>query len=427
VPAGRSYWLKGFADLNGDGVWQAAEPPGRPAPPVTVTADGVRNATLRIEKVRGMRVDFGEYYGGMWEGLNSTDIAARIVTDAADWGVNTIYARALSPVYGTFWSDPTTAYLCPEGGHGAAGILGSLIACARKADVRVIAWIQPLNANTRAWTHRPEWRLKRRDGSDWAPEKGLLTPFNPDCADWMAAVVGEVLAQGVDGVDIAETDYDNFTTTAEKALTYDAAATNRYFRKYRSGKLGDARWFRMRQEALTSDLYARIGGQVVSRGKEYHVTYTWDAQPDGVLQPAAVLAHNTGFSFEDLVNLPESSRPDFVIPEFIWQSEAGSHPDTYPRPFHAGWTAYAARTYAAWVGGRTLPGIHPEITRQAVGSGWIPTLAEFEATLRHAATNTAACDFFVHHLAVTNGYLPNGRSGDSYGWQAVSNVFRSVP
>ena len=55
------------------------------------------------------------------------------------------------------------------------------------------------------------------------------------------------------------------------------------------------------------------------------------------------------------------------------------------------------------------------------------TLAGTGPTLRHAVTNTAGCDFFIHHLALQNNYLPNGTNVNSYGWWAVSNVFRSVP
>ena len=31
----------------------------------------VSNVAVHIEKIRGMRVDFGEYYGGMWSGKSS--------------------------------------------------------------------------------------------------------------------------------------------------------------------------------------------------------------------------------------------------------------------------------------------------------------------------------------------------------------------
>ncbi len=178
---------------------------------------------------------------------------------------------------------------------------------------------------------------------------------------------------------------------------------------------------------MTSNVYARLGEAIKSQGKEYHATYTWDALSNGTLQASAVLATNTGFNFDDVLNLPECSRPDFVVPEFIWQSEAVTHPGTYSNTFNAGWTIHAATGYVAWIGTRSIPTIHPEITRQQFGTNWIPSLSEFEATLWHAVTNTSGCDFFIHHLTVTNRYLSNGTNATSYGWWAVSNVFRSVP
>ncbi len=358
-------------------------------------------------------------------GKNSGDIATQIVDDAVSWGVNTLYARPLSSVYGTFWSNPTNQYLFHETGHGANNILGSLITYAHQKNQKVIAWMQPVSAFTNAWAANPDWRYKEYDG-DYAPSGFCeLSPFNTNALNWIEDMLDEVIDQGVDGIDIAETDYAIYDDNLTNALTYDTAATNLYFERFPSGNLGDDDWFSLREEVLTSNIYARLGSLIRNRGVEYHVTYTWDAiNNTGELVPAEDLAISTGFNFDKIMNIKDEDRPNMVIVELIWQSEAKL--DTYPSIFNPEWTVGVAKDYVEFVDGRVLPCIHPEITRKEIDLNWYPSLSQFEDTMYYSVTNTAGCDFFIHDLALQNQYLTNG-TPTSYGWSAVSNAFRSTP
>lgn len=231
--------------------------------------------------------------------------------------------------------------------------------------------------------------------------------------------------QGVDGLDVSETYYDSYSSNPQSLATYDEASLSNYFAIYPGGTLGDSNWLRLRRDTLTSNLYGRIGQLIVSSGKEYHVTFTWDANnATGEIVPEDTYATQTGFSYNDILNLPEDRRPDVVIPEFIWQGEAKTN--TYPSVFNPEWTITMATQFVAFVNGRALPSLHPEITRKTVGTNVLPSLAQFESTLRYAITNSSGCDFFLHNLAITNNYLPHGTNTTSYGYVAVSNAFRST-
>ena len=355
-------------------------------------------------KPRSMRVDFGLYYPTASYGGSTEGVVNLILSNAVAWGVDTVYAKALSSEYGTYWKDPTNTHLFHEGGHGANDILRTFIRQAHSNGIQVVAWIQPAIAFVGAWQANPDWRMKARDGSDFAPGQRWLSPFNTNAVRWAGNTVNEILDLGADGLDVAETDYGTWGTNA----TYDAAANAAYFQKFPAGVLGDAAWRQLRIDTLTTNIYGSIGAWAQAKGKSFHVTYTWTAASNGALFADADIADNTGFSFEDVMNLAAGRRPQVMQAELIWQQWA----DTYgaPATFTPAWTYAAATDFVARVDRRALPVVHVEATSFG---GAAPTAVQFEQSLRCALSNIwCGADFYDHRQVWTNGY-----------GSAVSNAF----
>lgn len=89
-------------------------------------------------KPKSMRVDFGLYYPTEAYGGSTAGVVDLIVSNAVAWGVDTVYAKAFSYEYGTFWKDPTNAYLFHEGGHGANDVLRTFIRQAHLNGIQVV-------------------------------------------------------------------------------------------------------------------------------------------------------------------------------------------------------------------------------------------------------------------------------------------------
>ncbi len=357
-------------------------------------------------KPKSMRVDFGSYYPSSQYGGSTEGVVGLIVSNAVSWGVDTIYAKAFSYEYGTFWKNPTNTFLFHEGGHGANDILRTLILRAHSNDIKVVAWVQPAIAFVGAWQSNAVWRMKSRDGSDYDASRRLLSPFNTNAVRWVDATMGEILDLGVDGLDVAETDFGVWGTNA----TYDAAANAAFSQRYPGGTLGDTNWRQLRIDTLTTNIYGRIGALARAKGKEFHVTYTWTTASNGTLFADRDIADNTGFSFDGVMNLTTSARPHFVQAELIWQQWAAAY--TNLATFSPAWTFTAATSFVARVNRRAAPVVHVEITPFGTVT---PTAAQFEQSLRYALTNIlCGADFYDHRQIVDDGY------GSS-----VSNVFRA--
>lgn len=407
--AARHYVLGSAFDDDGDGLtsgaeyfihrtlWQNRDSDGDGYDDGVEVENGVDpNDPGSPSKPRSMRVDFGLYYPSSQYGGSTEGVVGLIVSNAVAWGVDTIYAKAFSCEYGTFWSNPTNRYLFHEGGHGANDILRLFIVRAHQNGIKVVAWVQPAMAFVGAWQSNGAWRMKSADGSDWDPGQRLLSPYNTNALRWVSGAMGEILDLGVDGLDVAETDYGVWGTNA----TYDAAANAAFAQRYPGGTPGDTNWRRLRAETLTTNLYARLGGLARAKGKEFHVTYTWTAASNGSLFAAHEIADNTGFSFDGVLDLAASSRPHFVQAELIWQQWA----DTYGNPatFSPAWTFTAATAFVARVSRRAAPVVHVEAT--PFGSV-TPTALQFEQSLRCALTNVlCGADFYDHRQVLDNGY-----------------------
>ncbi|MBU0677468.1 MAG: hypothetical protein KJ626_05065, partial [Verrucomicrobia bacterium] len=416
APVRSNYWIKAFRDTDNDGVRDENEPVGWNFTNFPFSSSGLTDVSVHVEKVRGFRVDFAYYaiYGGQ-------GAAELIVSNALEWGVNTIYALAYSWKYGTYWENPETAHLQDEGSIGSDDVLPKLLQVAHSNNVKVIAWIQPVNSFRWAWEDNVSWRATKADGTYYtedsnSPRRYLLSPFNTNYLAWVDDVINEVLDLGVDGIDISETMID---PTVSTNLTYDAAATNLFFERYPNGELGGDEWVALRSEILTSNIFARVGEVVRARtNKEYHVTFSLSAESDGDLRPVSYLGEGTGFDLGQILDLPEAVRPDVFNGEYIWQSKAAKNCDT--NTFSPDWTAYAATTAVNRARGRVIVVSHPEISSGESSSCGLspinPTMEQFETSLFHAITNSAGVDFYSHHLAVnTNaGYV-------------ISNVYLNTP
>jgi hypothetical protein len=360
-----------------------------------------------------MRVDLG------YEPLPYPPTAAavtsnveRVVSNAAAWGVNTLYPYAWSYEYGTYWyTTNANLKMTSNGLHNALQILADK---AHERGLKVIAWIQPANSFSNAWANNESWRELKPDGSTYinltnTSRKYLLSPFNTNYVSWFDGVINEVLDTGVDGVDISETMID---PTVSTNLTYDAAATNLYWQRYPNGTMGDENWRLLRAEVLTSNTFQRVGSVIRARTNTYfHVTFSWGAeatgQDVGELKSAQdYYRDKTGFDLHDIIDLSEISRPDVFNAEFLWQNYTNSI------IFNPAWVITATTSFAARVRGRVPVVSHQELTD---GDQTISP-SQFETSLRNASTNSMGGDFYSFHLATNKAAGVN-----------VSNVFFHVP
>jgi hypothetical protein len=405
---------RGDVDGDADGLPDAREtfvlgtdpaiPNGGTPPPPATTG-----------KLKGLRVGLGDYYGGPYTGLGTDAVVDLICRTAASWGCNTLYAHAFTSSYGTYWANPRTAYLAAEGGHGKNDILRKLIAQAHTHGLKVIAYVE-LNRMKTAWDANPSWRLKAADGADFKATQYPLSVYNTHVVAWTREVVTELLDLGVDGVDMAESDLLAWATEA----TYDTAANARYFSAYPAGTLGDANWVALRRQVLT-DWHADIGRLIHSRGKTFHVTYMWNAYSDGRLWDEAYLADRTGFSFNQLLNLPPDARPDWIVAELIWQSQAAR----YGSAFTASWTASAATQFMTFVAGRAKACAHAEAGTFTGTYTATPGPSDIQTSLELGLANSDGADLYDHDLVYRTPYTVNGTTSN-WGAVAVSNAYSAA-
>lgn len=404
-----------LADTDGDGYSDGVEVTRGTNPLVkdTVPPPPVTNTTA---KIKGMRVSPGYYYGGPYSGMNADAVADLIVRTSASWGCNALYVKAFTAPYGTYWASPTTPYLTQEGGLGAQDLMRKLVARRHQAGLKVYAWVE-LNRSKTAWNSNPAWREKAADGTDFNPSEYLISIYNSNVVAWTKSVVGELLDMGVDGIDMAECDLGVWGTGA----TYDQAANDRYRAAYPSGQLGDANWVAFRKQVVT-DWHGEIGRMAHARGREFHVTYMWNAYTDGTLWPESYLADRVGFSFNGMIELPADARPDCLIAEFLWQSQEARYGTG---SFTAAWTQSAAAQFMNFVNGRIKAVVHVEAST-AVGAVTVqPTPADIEQSLSLALSGSDGGDIYDHDILYRTPYTVDGVTA-TWGGTAVSNVYNAA-
>lgn len=367
-------------------------------------------------KIKAMRISPGYFYGGPYSGMNADAVADLIVRSSASWGCNALYVQALTATYGTYWASPQTVYLAPEGGLGKQDVMRKLIARAHLEGMKVYAWVELNHAKT-AWTSNPAWREKAADGTDFNPGAYLISIYNPEVVAWTKAVVSEILDLGVDGIDMAESDLGVWGTGA----TYDQAANDRYWAAYPSGTLGDANWVAFRKRVLT-DWHGEIGKLTHAYGKEFHVTYMWNAYDDGTLWSESYLADRVGFSFNGILELPAEARPDCIVAELIWQSQEARYA---AGTFSADWTASATAQFVNFVAGRSKAVAHVEASTSVGAITVAPQPGDIETSLALGLNGSDGADIYDFDILYRTLYTVNGVTA-TWGATAVSNVFNNV-
>ncbi len=398
----------GVADTDGDGLNDGWE--------VEHGTNPLIKDTPAPAKIKGMRVSPGYYYGGPYSGMNADAVADLIVRTSAAWGCNALYVKAFTAPYGTYWANPTTPYLTQEGGLGAQDLMRKLVARGHQSGLKVYAWVE-LNRSKTAWNANPAWRQKAADGTDFNPGEYLISIYHPDVVAWTQSVAGELLDMGVDGIDMAECDLGVWGTGA----TYDAAANTRYLSAYPNGQLGDANWVAFRKQVVT-DWHGAIGRMAHARGREFHVTYMWNAYTDGTLWSESYLADRVGFSFNGMLELPADARPDYLLAELMWQSQEARYAQG---TFTAAWTQSATEQFRAFVNGRAKAVVHVEASTSVGAITVQPMPADIELSLSLALSGSDGADIYDHDILYRTLYAVNGVTA-TWGATAVSNVFNGV-
>jgi len=345
--------------------------------------------------IRGMRFDPSYYYG---KGYTARTLAQYIADQAYTNGVNTIFVMAYSPAYGAFY--PTTyADTAVEGGFGQGNILGELITAAHAKKIKVVAWL-PVNNFKKVWDNHPDWRSKKKDGSDYLPVANtyFLSCWHDSFQSWYRGFLEDLLARypNLDGIEAGEGIVDWYWNYE---ADYNLAASQKYLQQYPGGTLGDANWKLYRAKGMTR-LHEILISVAHSRGVGAYVVQTWTAKPDGHLMTSAEIADGSGFDFDGIMSLAD--KPDYLMAELMWQQWAAEYSN--PTTFNPDWTATARNEFISKVNGRVKALVHVELS--AFGS-YAPTPIQLETSLRYAATGTAGVDFYDHYQVAGSGAMQN--------------------
>jgi hypothetical protein len=328
APAGRTVPIPG------------PEPRDAPAPPPLSTPPTLVEAWAQPE-VRSVRFDVAYYYH---TGKSARALAEDLTASWAEKGVNLVYFYAYNRVYGARYY---TRYAdLPVEDYGRQDLLGHLLREAHSRGIRVVAWLQGPQSK-QMWEAHPEWRQQTADGTDYRPDADAypLCVRSPEVQVWWAGLVADLLDRypELDGVDVAEAQIDLWGDHSCHCARCEVASL--------------AEWRASRADGLTQFLLG-TSRLVHSRGKEFHLTSTFTARPDGTLMSPDDVRDATGFDLRAVLASPD--RPEVIQAELIWQQWAALYRNQ--TTFTASWTQDAVSQARRLVSGRARLIAHVELT-----------------------------------------------------------------
>jgi uncharacterized lipoprotein YddW (UPF0748 family) len=327
-------------------------------------------------RVRGIRVDPGYFYT-MYPDQAPKQVAKEVVKAAKASKINTLFLYTYNHVYGALY--PTDYPLTTvENGLGTANIVQEIIKAANAGGMKVVA-VVPVNNFREVWVHKPEWRSKKSNGSDYVPAHNtfMLSAHHPEFQTWLKGFYDDLLTRnpGLDGIEAVEPFVD---LNWAKESDYNPKAMEAFKLAYPSAKPGDKDWFHHRAQGLT-ELIAILNTAAHRHKKSSFLVQTWPAKANGKLVSSTVIKNNLGLDFDAILALKDEEKLDYVIAELMWQQWAAEYGR---KQFPVTWTKQAARDFIKYVDGRSMPLIHLEISLFTGKSGTvIPTPEEFGESL----------------------------------------------
>ena len=343
-------------------------------------------------KLRGIRVDPGYFYN-MYPDQSSAQVALEVINTVKKSRINTLFLYTYNHVYGAFY--PTDYPLTTvENGYGTGNIIKEITAVAKSNGIKVVA-VVPVNNFREVWVHKPEWRAKKKDGSDYVPADNMyiLSAHHPEFQTWLKGFYDDLLAKnpGLDGLEAVEPFVD---LNWAKESDYNPAALAAFKQDFPNAKPGDQNWLNHRADGLT-DLIAILNSAAHRHKKASFLVQTWPSRSNGKLVASSAIKNNLGLDFDAILALKDDEKLDYVIAELMWQQWAS---EFGRKNFPISWTRQAAKDFIKYVSGRSTPLIHLEISLFKGKSGTvIPSPDEFGDSLRELRDLDVGVEVYDHN------------------------------
>lgn len=340
-------------------------------------------------QIKGMRVDPSYLYQDHFRDLGVQDAATAttiVLNDAVELGVNLLFFYTYNPIFGAFYNTqyPDTQI---EEGFGEQDLLRLLLERAGEQDLPVVA-VLPVNHFKSVWVNHPEWRSKLSNGSDYVPEGTdgikyyLLSAWHDEFRVWLEGFVDDLLDRypSLHGIEAVEA---LVSLQWSDEVDHNSACLKKFHALYPLQAIQPLFWETFRAQGLT-ELHAIMGQCAHSHGNSlFFVSQPWTIDSNGHLVDSSVIRRGSGVNCHGICGLPKTSRPDYLIGEFLWQQWQHEHSDVIT--FNPAWTATAASQFSSKVGQRVKPITHVEITQWA---NVAPTVEEFKEALSVALANS---------------------------------------
>ncbi len=323
--------------------------------------------------------------------------ASGIVAKAKAAGFNTLYVIAYSTAYGAYYKT-SYANTIMEGDYGRNDFMGSLIAAAKTAGVKIIASFPATNIQS-VWSANPTWRSKKKDLSDYTlPDFTPLSAWHPAFRAYYRGLLTDFLSRyQADGLEIWEGVVDmNWDMSAD----YNPEATKAFQAAYPGAALGGPYWKVFRAQGIT-DLHEILAEEAHKAGKTAHSVQTWTVGSTGNLFPAKDIADGCGYDFNGVMKIP--AKLDVIVGEFMWQQWLNEYKSA--TIFNPDWSTKAAAAFKALVPTGVTPVFHFEIS---TFGNIITSNADFLKTLSVVIGTGMSFDIYDFHQLNQKGLLTAG-------------------
>lgn len=326
--------------------------------------------------MRGLRVD-PSYFYNLYPGQSITQVSSQVVAQAKASGVNTLFVYAYNSVYGSFYPTTYTGTVV-ESRYGKLNLVKALTNAAKLSGLKVVA-VVPVNSFKTLWDKYPAWRAKKQNGTDYKPfsDTYLLSAWHPDFRTWLKGFYTDLLTKNpdIDGIEAVEPTVDY---QWRKESDYNAVATQKFKTLYPTAVLGDQSWLNFRAQGMT-DLINILTTAAGTANKKSYLVQTWPAKSNGNLFSSTVIKDNLGLDLDAILKFTGNAKLTYLMGEFMWQQWAAEYG---PAKFPVSWTRQAALAFINYVGNKSIPLLHVEISPFAGSfTNVSPTREEFRDTL----------------------------------------------